>query len=94
MIADKKLLEHVSKISRLNLTHAEIKEFLPQLNEILDAFTLIQKVNTDNVTPSYHPIEIKNVMRDDITGECLSNEDALKNTRHKKDGYFKGPKVV
>jgi len=36
---DKKLLLRVAENARLNLTEAEIKEFTPQLQEILKAFS-------------------------------------------------------
>ena len=94
MKIDKALIKHVAEISRINLTEAEIKEFLPQLKEILTAFSKIKQVNTDNVKPSYHVVELKNRVREDIPKKCLDNETALKNTKHKKDGYFMGPKVV
>ena len=94
MRVDKELIEHVAEVARLNLTDAEIKRFLPQLKEILDAFSEVSKVNTANTKPSFQPVELKNVMREDKTEECLTQEDALKNTEHKKDGYFKGPRAV
>jgi aspartyl-tRNA(Asn)/glutamyl-tRNA(Gln) amidotransferase subunit C len=94
MKLDKSLIKHVAEVARLNLTEQEIKEFLPQLKEILDAFSKIQEVDTDNVKPSYHAVEMKNALREDKPKKCLDNETALKNTEHKKEGYFKGPKVI
>lgn len=94
MKIDKTLIEHVATVSRLNLTEQEIKEFLPQLKEILDAFSEIQKVDTTGIKPSYHAVPLKNSLREDIVGKCLDNKTALKNSPNIKDGYFKGPKVV
>ncbi len=94
MEIDRKLLEHVAETARLKLTEDEINKFLPQLKESLEFFSKLQEVNTDNVKPSFHPVEIKNVMREDVEKECLSQDDALSLTEHKKDGYFKGPRAV
>ncbi|MFH1641624.1 MAG: Asp-tRNA(Asn)/Glu-tRNA(Gln) amidotransferase subunit GatC [Nanoarchaeota archaeon] len=94
MKVDKELVRNVASVARLRLTNEEIEKFAPQLKEILDAFSKLDEVDTDNVIPSFQPVELKNVMRDDKVGESLSQEKALKNTIHKKDGYFKGPKVV
>lgn len=94
MEINKELVEHVASVARLKLTDGEIKKFTPQLKEALEFFSKLQEVNTDNARPSFHPVELKNAMRDDIEKECLSQEDALSLTEHKKDGYFKGPKVV
>ena len=94
MQIDKKLLEHVAEIARLKLSEEEIKKFLPQLKEALEFFSKLSEINTENVKPSFQPVEIKNVMRDDKEEQCLSQEDALSLTEHKKNGYFKGPRVV
>jgi len=94
MEIDRKLLEHVAEIARLKLTEEEIRKFLPQLKEALEFFSQLKEVNTDNVKPSFQPVELKNVMREDKEKECLSQDDALSLTEHKKDGYFKGPRAV
>ena len=94
MKIDKEIINKIARNSRLNLTEKEIEEFLPQLKEILMIFSKLDEVNTDNVKPSVQPILIKNVTREDESENCLTQEQALSNTKNKKDGYFKGPKVV
>ena len=42
----------------------EIKEFLPQLKEIISAFEELKKVDTNNIKPSYHAVELKNALRE------------------------------
>jgi len=87
-------LKHVAETARLNLSEKEIDEFLPQLKEILDYFETIAKAKTEDVKPSFQPIELKNVMRDDKEKESLSQHDALSNAENKKEGYFLGPRAV
>ena len=91
---DKELLLKVAVNARLNLTDSEVKKFLPQLEGILEAFAKLDKLDVSKEAPSFQPIPLKNVLREDVVGKCLSNEEALANTKHKKDGYFKGPKVI
>ena len=94
MEVDRKLLEHVAELARLRLNEEELKKFLPQLKEILEFFSKLKDINTDNVKPSFQPVKLKNAMREDKEEECLSQDDALSLTEHKKDGYFKGPRAV
>lgn len=94
MEINKQLIEHVAEVARLKLTNQEIEKFLPQLKEILEAFSKIDEIDTKNTEPSFQPVEIKNVWRADKPEPSLSQEEALKNTEHKQDGYFKGPKAV
>ena len=94
MEIDRKLLEHVAEVARLKLSEEEIKKFLPQLKEAMSFFEKLNEVNTDNVKPSFQPVELKNVMREDVQEGCLSQDEALSLTEHKKDGFFKGPRAV
>ena len=94
MEVDRNLLEHVAEVARLKLTEEEIRKFLPQLKEALEFFSQLKEVNTDNVKPSFQPVELKNTMREDEEKKCLSQDEALSLTEHKKEGYFKGPRAV
>ncbi len=91
---DEKLIKHVADVARLELTEHEVKTFLPQMKEILKAFSELDEINVENTPPSFQPVPIKNVTRKDEPGDCLTQEEALANTEHKKDGYFKGPRAV
>ena len=90
----KKVVRKVGQVARIRLTGNEIDQFTPQLKEILQAFSLIDEVDTSDTKMSIQPVEIKNALRDDKVGECLSVEDALRNTSHKKENYFKGPRAI
>ena len=94
MKVDKELIEHVATVARLNLTKKEIVEFIPELKEVLEAFSKLSEIKTDNVKPSFQPVELKNMTREDEVEKSLSQEKALENTKQKKEGYFKGPRAV
>lgn len=94
MEINKDIVKKVAQLARLMLTGNEIEKFTPQLKEILEAFSKINKVDTKNTKMSIQPVELKNALREDKPKECLSVEDALKNTEHKKDNYFKGPRAI
>jgi aspartyl-tRNA(Asn)/glutamyl-tRNA(Gln) amidotransferase subunit C len=91
---DRALLLKVAANARLKLTDAEIKKFLPQLQEMLNVFSKLDELKVDKEKPSFQPTELSNVMREDKVKECLTQEQAFANTKHKENGYFKGPKVV
>jgi aspartyl-tRNA(Asn)/glutamyl-tRNA(Gln) amidotransferase subunit C len=94
IVVNEQLIEDVAKVARLELTHAEIQKFLPQFKEILATFAQLSEVETPEDEVSLHAVELRNVMRDDVPSSCLSQDEALAQTKHKKEGYFKGPKVV
>ena len=88
------LVKRVAANARLNLKEEEVKKFAAEMKEILATFEKLSEVNTDKVEPSFHPIPVKNVAREDKPGKCLDREEALSLTPHRKDPYFKGPKVL
>ena len=94
MKIDKELIEKVEKISRLKLTEEEKQEFLPEFKEILESFSKLKEASTDKVEPSFQPIEIKDRYREDKIEQSLSQEEALKNTKNKQKGFFKGPRAI
>lgn len=95
MEVGQKTVKKVAEIARLDLTEAEIKKFSEDLKNILEAFGELEKVKTDGIEPTFQPLEVKDVLREDKAEGCLSQKTALDNVKkNKEDGYFKGPKVV
>lgn len=95
MKVDEDLIRHVATVARLKLSDEEVKKFVPQFKEMLDAFSIIDEVDVKDTKMSMQPIEVKNVLREDTPYESFSQEVALSQSKHnKKDGYFKGPKAV
>ncbi len=90
---DEKTVEHIASLARLKTTEEEKKKFVKELSSILDAFSELKQVEAD-VKPSFHPIEIKNVLREDKEEKCISQDQALSNTEQKEDKFFKGPRIV
>jgi aspartyl-tRNA(Asn)/glutamyl-tRNA(Gln) amidotransferase subunit C len=84
----------VARSARLSLTISELDKFTDDANEILAAFEKIKEVDTENVEPSFQPIRNTNIMREDIVIESLRQDEALKNAEHRKDAYFKGPRIT
>jgi aspartyl-tRNA(Asn)/glutamyl-tRNA(Gln) amidotransferase subunit C len=89
---DRKLLEHVCAIARLNLTDSETALFSKELTEVLEAFAVLDKAEVDGEEPSFHPVPIKDKMRDDkVKG---TKWEPLGNSKFKEGKYFKGPKII
>jgi len=90
----KDTIEKVAKLALLDLTEEDKEKFSKQLGDILSYFKKLNDLDTNNVEPTTHAIDLKNVYREDVAKTSLSNEDALKNAEHKEDGYFKAPRIL
>ncbi len=94
MEVTKQLIEKVAKLSKLELSEGEKLSFVKDFKDILASFSDLDKVDVSGVKDSFHPVEVKNIMREDKVGECLTHEQALSQVKNKKDPFFLGPKTV
>ncbi len=91
---DTELVKNIAKVARLNLTDLEIGKFKKDLNDVIEAFSKIEEVNTDNVEMSIQPVKLGTALREDVPKKCLTQEQALSQTKNKQGGYFVGPKSI
>ncbi|MFW9901277.1 MAG: Asp-tRNA(Asn)/Glu-tRNA(Gln) amidotransferase subunit GatC [Candidatus Thorarchaeota archaeon] len=91
----KETIEHISKLALLDLSEEEKATLAKEAGNILNYFKKLDNLDTSNVNPMTHPIDgLKNVFREDEPWESLSTEEALRNAKYKKDGYFKAPRIL
>lgn len=87
-------IEHIALLARLKLTDREKKLFSRQLGSIIEYIDKLNKLNTSNVEPTSHVLEIKNVFREDILMPSLPREEALQNAPEKDDSFYRVPKII
>ncbi|MCL6604565.1 MAG: Asp-tRNA(Asn)/Glu-tRNA(Gln) amidotransferase subunit GatC [Paenibacillus sp.] len=87
-------VQHVAKLARLQLSPEEEATFTEQMNAILQYAEKLNELNTDNVKPTTHVLQVSNVMREDVVRESLSQDEALLNAPDHEDGHFKVPAVL
>ncbi|WP_290598102.1 MULTISPECIES: Asp-tRNA(Asn)/Glu-tRNA(Gln) amidotransferase subunit GatC [unclassified Archaeoglobus] len=84
---------HTAELAKIEISGEEAEKFRKEFESILDYFNILDEVEED-VEPTFQVLPLRNVFREDKPGECLSQDEALKNATHKEEGYFKGPRVV
>jgi len=98
MSSDQKItlseLDHIAKLARINLTESEKTIFLPQLESVLKYLDILNKVNTDNIEPTFRVNDQKNILRSDEPVESFDQKTALSSAPKTKDGYFVVPGTI
>ena len=84
------VISRVAKLARIDVSTENISTYSTQLEPILDHFASLDKINTDQVSPTYQVTGLKNIMRDDVidTKRMFTQKQALSNAPKSKDGYF------
>jgi aspartyl-tRNA(Asn)/glutamyl-tRNA(Gln) amidotransferase subunit C len=90
----KEEVEHIAWLARIELSEKEKELFTEQFNRILDYFRKIDEVETEDVPPTYHVLDLVNVYREDKVSPSLSPEKILKNAPKKEKRFFKAPRIV
>jgi aspartyl-tRNA(Asn)/glutamyl-tRNA(Gln) amidotransferase subunit C len=93
-VIERKDVEHVARLARLALTDAELEKMREQLNGILAYIEKLNALDTATVEPTSHAVPVLNVMRDDEPGECLSQDEALRNAPDRSGAFFRVPRII
>lgn|SRR5210317_486904 len=93
MPVDKKLVEKISKLSRLNIDESKINDFVSNFEEILNYIDLLEQV-PDNSNQNEEDLTSDYATRDDSIIEKLSNDEVLMNAKNKDGNFFAVKKVI
>jgi aspartyl-tRNA(Asn)/glutamyl-tRNA(Gln) amidotransferase subunit C len=92
LIADQ--VRKVAKLARLQLSEADVARFTQQLGQVLGYVEMLNELNTDGVEPLAHPLEIQNVLREDVPVPSLPREAALSNAPKSDGRCFLVPQIL
>ncbi|MEP6760826.1 MAG: Asp-tRNA(Asn)/Glu-tRNA(Gln) amidotransferase subunit GatC [Sporichthyaceae bacterium] len=85
---------HLARLARLALTETELDHFGAQLDGILAAVSRIGDLDTADVPPTSHALDLTNVERDDVVRPGLTQEQALAGAPAAEDGRFRVPRIL
>ena len=94
MAIDRKTVENVAKLARLQLTPEELDRYGQQLAAILDYIAKLEKLDVQGLEPLAQAVDMNNVFRDDVPRPSLPRDAALQNAPEKNGDFFIVPKIV
>jgi len=86
-------VEHIAKLSRLELTDEQKGRYQEQLSAILDYVDKLRSLDTTDVPPTAGGGLTQMTLRADESRPSLPTEDLLKNAPEAEDAQFKIPPV-
>ncbi|HLJ12452.1 MAG TPA: Asp-tRNA(Asn)/Glu-tRNA(Gln) amidotransferase subunit GatC [Planctomycetaceae bacterium] len=84
----------VATLARLKLTDAEVDDYTAKLGGILDYVASLNEIDTEDVDPMVHAVELSNVFRADEVAPSLSREAALSNAPKTDGQFFLVPQIL
>ena len=94
MKVDNTVVDKLADLAKLEFDEVSKKEIIADLNRILSFVEKLEELDTENVEPLKYITEEVNIMREDVTKQEITKEDALKNAPKCDSDYFLVPKVI
>ncbi len=87
-------VRHVAILARLDLTPDEQEQLTGQLDRILDYMDKLNELDTENVEPMSHAVDVVNVLRPDRAVNQPRTEDLLRNAPARDHDFLSVPKII
>jgi aspartyl-tRNA(Asn)/glutamyl-tRNA(Gln) amidotransferase subunit C len=87
-------VEKVSLLGRLLLSDTELDAMTTQLGRVIGYVEQLSEVNTEDVQPMAHALDMHNVFRDDVLGQSLPRDAALANAPKRDSECYRVPAVL
>ena len=86
---------HLAELSNISLSEEQIEPLIRDLGNIVNYFSQLDELNTENVEPTYQCFDMQNVWREDNIVEFeAKRDDLLALTTESEDNQIKVPKVL
>ncbi|HEY4499956.1 MAG TPA: Asp-tRNA(Asn)/Glu-tRNA(Gln) amidotransferase subunit GatC [Candidatus Paceibacterota bacterium] len=92
-ILNKKSLEHLAELARLELKSGEETKMLKDLEEILEYFKELQKVDVSKVEPMTGGTSLRSVVREDVVDAKHKTGQGVSDFPESDKNYLKVPPV-
>lgn len=92
MAIDLKTIERVAKVARINLTEEELKGYAEDLEEILEAFSILDEA-PECERFDFNPVQVENILRDD-EAHLEIDPAVLRELLQTVDDRVRGPRVI
>lgn len=87
-------IQYIANLAKLSVSDKEAENLEKDLNTILGYMEQLNKVDTQNVEPLEHVLDLAPVLRKDEPQSPLSHEEAMSNAPDADSDYFRVPKVI
>ena len=87
-------IAHVARLARLALTDDELEGYRSQLGIILEHAARVQELDTADLEPTSHPLNLASRFRPDVIEPSLDREEVLGQVPEVKGGYIVVPPAL
>ncbi len=94
MSLDKSEVQKIAWLARLAIDKDDIASYCDELTDILDLMEQMNSIDTTDIVPLAHPLEVFPRLRVDNVTEIDQRENFQADSSKTKDGYYIVTKVI
>ncbi|MDR1664877.1 MAG: Asp-tRNA(Asn)/Glu-tRNA(Gln) amidotransferase subunit GatC [Clostridiales bacterium] len=87
-------IKNLEALAKLDLPEEDRQMISKRGDVLLESFGALSAVDTGGVEPMYTPLDVCNVLREDVCAKNISREALLSNAPMRSDGFFQTPKTI
>jgi aspartyl-tRNA(Asn)/glutamyl-tRNA(Gln) amidotransferase subunit C len=85
---------HVARLARLMLSEAEADRLRDQLGRLLEYMKQLDRLDTSDVVPTSHAVEMGTPFREDVATPFGDREAILRNAPDRAGDFFRVPRII
>lgn len=81
-------------LARIALTDEQVERFARELGAVAASVAKVGEVVDEDTPATSHPIELTNVLREDVVGPVVDRDEVLAAAPEAEDGQFRVPQIL
>ncbi len=94
MALSKSDVDHIAHLARLEVSDDEVADYVDKLSSIIDLVARLGELDTSDVLPMAHPLDMNQRLRPDVVTETNRRDLYQRNAQAVGGGFYRVPRVI
>lgn len=94
MLNMKEIIERTARLARLSFPEKDLERYTQKVTAILEYMKQLGELDTKDIEPTSHAVEVTGKLRDDKVVEPSAAGDILKSAPERDGDFFQVPRVI
>ena len=87
-------VEYVAGLAQLILDDDSKERLVHEMGDILTYMDALNELDTEDIEPMMHVLDLANVYREDVVKESLTKEEVFRNAPNHEGDFFLVPRIL
>ncbi|MEZ7173253.1 Asp-tRNA(Asn)/Glu-tRNA(Gln) amidotransferase subunit GatC [Sporosarcina sp. OR05] len=87
-------VRYYANFARIAVSDQDTELYSTIISELVEFAEELQEVDTTDIEPMTHPLQLFNVLREDHPEDILDRDDMLKSVKEHENGMIKVPNIL